>query len=648
MGDSYEISQAGARQSPAILESLRSFPPVGTAASPSPAYQARLSLLNSAVVFPPTPARATLYEITVHNLTYKVVSKYSREKKEKILLNNVSARANHSEVLAIAGPSGSSKTTFLDALAGQIKRSSLKGQILVNGKPMDSNFRRVSGYVTQDDAMYPTLTARETLMFSARLRLPGAMTIEEKRNRVESLIEMLGLKDCADTYVGDEKVRGVSGGERRRVSIGVDLVHDPAVLLLDEPTSGLDSTSALHVMQILSNMAVKRNRTVLLTIHQPSYRILDTINKFLVLSRGNVIYYGDVPEMEKYFNDLGYSMPENMSVVEHALDIIEEAQDQPEGIAHLVESQVKYQQNKDAMRLVAIGSPLIGQQCDDMSKPSFATSMMSEMWVLAHRCLLTTCRSKLLFVTRISLQIVAALIIGSLFYNSGHDYKGILQRTGYFNFALVTIIFSSNEALPIFLNERHIYIRESSRGAYRTLPFVISQALVMLPFQFLLASIFSSISYFMVGLVPTATAFFTFIGIVFLTLCVSNSLVAFVASVVPDENGGQTVILCICAMYYLLSGFFVQRTGIPWYWIWLHYLSSFKYPYELMLANEYGHLRKVWWFFGVDSQRVLEYFDAGKVADHLWINYVAMVSFMIGYRVLFYLSLRFNTKNVRQ
>lgn len=108
-------------------------------------------------------------------------------------------------------------------------------------------------------------------------------------------------------------MRGVSGGERRRVSIGVDLVHDPAVLLLDEPTSGLDSTSALHVMQILSNMAVKRNRTVLLTIHQPSYRILDTINKFLVFSRGNVIYYGDVPEMEKYFNDLGYSMPENVS-----------------------------------------------------------------------------------------------------------------------------------------------------------------------------------------------------------------------------------------------------------------------------------------------------------------------------------------------
>ena len=117
------------------------------------------------------------------------------------------------------------------------------------------------------------------------------------------------------------QVRGVSGGERRRVSIGVDLIHDPAVLFLDEPTSGLDSTSALQVMQILSQMAVKRNRTVLLTIHQPSYRILDTINKFLVLSKGNVVYYGGVSEMETYFNNLGYSMADNVRNLSFVLSL---------------------------------------------------------------------------------------------------------------------------------------------------------------------------------------------------------------------------------------------------------------------------------------------------------------------------------------
>lgn len=254
---------------------------------------------------------------------------------------------------------------------------------------------------------------------------------------------------------------------------------------------------------------------------------------------------------------------------------------------------MKYQQTKEAVEFGPLGSPYNAPQTMDTFKPAFATSIFSEMWVLGYRCVLTTFRSKLLFLTRIclsvghrllgthinvsihplasfepklnpslcdvSLQIIAALIMGSLFFHSQYNYKGILQRAGFFNFALVTLIFSSNEALPIFLAERQIYIRESSRGAYRTLTFVIAQAVVMIPFQLIIALVFSSISYFMVGLVSNVWAFFTFVFVTFLTLCVANSFVAFVASMVPDENGGQTVILAVSAMYYLFSGFFVTR-----------------------------------------------------------------------------------------
>ncbi|KAH9544559.1 hypothetical protein CY35_12G000500 [Sphagnum magellanicum] len=135
------------------------------------------------------------------------------------------------------------------------------------------------------------------------------------------------------------QIRGMSSGEKRRVSIGVDLIHDPFVLFLDEPASGLDSTSALQVMQILSQMVVTCHRTVLLTIHQPSCRLIETINKFLVLARGNVIYHGGISRMADHFSGLGHSMPAHVNVVEYALDVINDNQDQPEGLQKLLESQ---------------------------------------------------------------------------------------------------------------------------------------------------------------------------------------------------------------------------------------------------------------------------------------------------------------------
>jgi ABC-type multidrug transport system permease subunit len=156
-------------------------------------------------------------------------------------------------------------------------------------------------------------------------------------------------------------------------------------------------------------------------------------------------------------------------------------------------------------------------------------------------------------------QILVGLTVGTLFLHARHNYQGIEQRTGYFNFAIATLIFTSNEALPIFLQERQIFIRESSRGAYRASSYVLSQAATMLPFLFLLATLFSATSYFLVGLVATPAAFLMFVLIVFLTLCVANSFVSFVASVVPDMTGSQTIVLALDAYFYLFSGLFIPR-----------------------------------------------------------------------------------------
>jgi ABC-type multidrug transport system ATPase subunit len=170
----------------------------------------------------------------------------------KILLSHVSGEAKQGEILAVLGPSGSGKSTLLDALANQIARESLQGSITLNGEKLKSStlLKVISAYVMQDDMLHSMLTVEETLMFAAKFRLPRTFSKEEKMDRVQVLIDQLGLRKAANTIIGDEGHRGISGGERRRVSIGVDIVHDPIILFLDEPLSGLDSASAYLVIKV--------------------------------------------------------------------------------------------------------------------------------------------------------------------------------------------------------------------------------------------------------------------------------------------------------------------------------------------------------------------------------------------------------------
>jgi ABC-type multidrug transport system ATPase subunit len=186
------------------------------------------------------------------NRVQDVSDDIERPPSTKTLLDHVSGEARQGEILAILGPTGSGKSTLLDALANRIAYKRLDGSITLNGERMKDGalFKVISAYVMQDDMLYPMLTVQETLMFAAEFRLPRTSSRTEKMKRVQTLIDQLGLRRAADTIVGDEGHRGISGGERRRVSIGVDIVHDPIILYLDEPLSGLDSTSAYLVIKV--------------------------------------------------------------------------------------------------------------------------------------------------------------------------------------------------------------------------------------------------------------------------------------------------------------------------------------------------------------------------------------------------------------
>ena len=180
-----------------------------------------------------------------------------------------------------------------------------EGRVLVNGAAAtQGRLRSLSVCVMQDDVLMRTISARECITFSARLRLPRSMPTAAKVARVEHLIAQLGLDKCADTAV-----QGLSGGERKRTAIGVELVTDPRLLFLDEPTSGLDSATALSVMQLISQLASGEGRTVVTTIHQPSSEIFALFHRLLLLADGRTAYDGPASDAVRYFSDLGYPCP---------------------------------------------------------------------------------------------------------------------------------------------------------------------------------------------------------------------------------------------------------------------------------------------------------------------------------------------------
>ncbi|OMP02727.1 ABC transporter-like protein [Corchorus olitorius] len=427
--------------------------------------------------------------------------------KTKTLLNDISGEARDGEILAVLGASGSGKSTLIDALANRIAKGSLKGTVTLNGEVLESRMLKViSAYVMQDDLLYPMLTVEETLMFAAEFRLPRSLSKSKKKMRVQALIDQLGLRNAAKTVIGDEGHRGVSGGERRRVSIGIDIIHDPIILFLDEPTSGLDSTSAYMVVKVLQRIA-QSGSIVIMSIHQPSYRILGLLDRMIFLSRGQTVYSGSPANLPLYFSEFGHPIPEHENRTEFALDLIRELEGSPGGTKSLVEFNKSWQSMKhpreaepdrlglslkEAISAAISRGKLVSGATNDGSStsmvPRFANPYWKEMLVLSNRSILNSRRMPELFGIRLGAVLVTGFILATVFWQLDNSPKGVQERLGFFAFAMSTTFYTCADALPVFLQE---------------------------------------------------------------------------------------------------SGFFINRDRIPAYWIWFHYLSLVKYPYEAVLQNEF-------------------------------------------------------------
>ncbi|KAH9053006.1 hypothetical protein EDB83DRAFT_2395574 [Lactarius deliciosus] len=248
------------------------------------------------------------------------------------ILEGITGSVRPGQVLAIMGASGAGKSTFLDILARKRKRGLVGGMTLVNGREVsDADFRKVIGFVDQEDTLMSTLTVYETILYSALLRLPRDMSIEAKQFRTLETMNELGILGIKDSRIGDSGHRSISGGEKRRVSIACELVTSPSILFLDEPTSGLDAYNAFNVVESLVSLARNYNRTVVFTIHQPRSNIVALFDQLVLLAQGRLVYAGEFGKCQSYFDSVGQHCPPGFNIADYLIDLTASVEKESKG-----------------------------------------------------------------------------------------------------------------------------------------------------------------------------------------------------------------------------------------------------------------------------------------------------------------------------
>ncbi|XP_057765671.1 ABC transporter G family member 21 [Salvia miltiorrhiza] len=609
----------------------------------------------------PQPVRFSVHPVTLkfEDVWYSIEIESRQGGMSRTIVSGVSGTARPGELLAMLGPSGSGKTTLLTALGGRLP-GKITGSITYNGQALSSGMKRRTGFVAQDDALYPHLTVLETLTYAALLKLPSSLTRREKAEQAEMVAAELGLTRCGNSIIGGPLLRGISGGERKRVSIGQEMLVNPSLLLLDEPTSGLDSTTAHRIVATLRCLA-RGGRTVVTTIHQPSTRLFRMFHKLVVLSEGSPIYSGAAAPAMDYFASIGYEPgfnfvnpadflldlangvtpdprheddDENHGKQEHHLDDLQSTKQfliysYKKNLQPLLKEEIRQQDQHNSRK-----SSLSSSRCSD--------NQWTNNWWLQFKVLLSRglkerkheSYSGLRMFQVISVSIISGLLWWHSDANHIQDQVGLL-----FFFSIFWGFFPLFNAIFVFPLERPIIVRERSSGMYRLSSYYIARMVGDLPMELVLPTIFVTITYWMGGLKPSLLTFALTLAVVLLNVLVAQSLGLALGAVLMDVKQATTLSSVLMLVFLLVSGYYIQH--IPMFIDWLRYISFSQYCYRLLVGVQYSENEVYECGFGSGSCRAYDFPAIKYLHIHnMALDVAALVLMLVGYRVLTYVALR--------
>ncbi|KAH9219946.1 P-loop containing nucleoside triphosphate hydrolase protein [Leptodontidium sp. 2 PMI_412] len=540
---------------------------------------------------------AHLLNNTVRNFIWQDVTvtvKDNKTGKPKAILDNVEGIVKAGEICALMGPSGCGKTTLLNVLAHRDAAAGarVEGVTLINGSsPSAGAFRRMTCYVEQEDALIGSLTVRETLHFAARLAHKNTISKADRIKRIDALLDSFGLRHQQHTLIGTPIRKGISGGQKRRVSVAAQLITAPKIMFLDEPTSGLDSAASYEVIQYIKEVAKRNNLIVIASIHQPSTSTFQMFDKLLLLSGGKPFYFGSVEGVETYFQSLGFPMPFRTNPAEFILDLmnIDFASHQEAAKQRLHEMQVGWARSNKARDVAAqihATSSLV--EPPSTTKPS-SSSFFTVVMTLVHRSFIKSYRDVVAYGIRIAMYIGLAIMMGTVWLRLESKQSDIQPYINAIFFGSAFMSFMAVAYVPSFLEDRLTFIKERANGLYGPTAFMLSNFLIGLPYLFLIAVIFSVIAYWLSNFQPTAEAFFTWIMWLFLDLVAAESLVVLVSTVAPVFVISLAVTAFANGLWMSVGGFLVAPTILNVFWRYVfHYIDYQSYVFQGMMVNEFA------------------------------------------------------------
>ncbi|XP_063165820.1 broad substrate specificity ATP-binding cassette transporter ABCG2-like [Candoia aspera] len=619
--------------------------------------------------------------MTFYNVCYFVKFKTGylgfRKEVKKNILYNVSGMMKPG-LNAILGPTGSGKSSLLDILATRKDPEGLSGDILLDGMILPSHFKCMSGYVVQDDIVMGTLTIRENLMFSAALRLPLSMSKYEKKQRVEQVLKELDLAKVADSKVGTYFTRGVSGGERKRTSIGLELLTNPRVLFLDEPTTGLDASTANAVLLLLKRMSLQ-GRTIIFSIHQPRYSIFKLFDSLTLLAAGKLLYQGPADNALTYFRNLGFVCEPYNNPADFFLDIIngdssavamskmtvhnsviEATEREQETIAVTLAVQFSkcnyYKKMIEELGALSVEQKKQGAMFKGIP---YSTPFFHQLKWLSRRTFKNLIGNPQNSTAQIAITTVLGIITGAVFAGVKNDATGIQNRIGALFFLATNQVLNSITTVELFITEKRIFIHEYISGYYRVSAYFFSKIIAdMMPMRTLPGIILTSLNYFTIGFKPSVESFFIMmITIIFIAYAASSLALAIATG--QNVTSVANLLINICFVFMIVfSGVLVNLTTISPWLLWLEYFSIPRYGLNALQINEFTGLRfctehpagvnvtcvSTSSFTICTGEEYLKMQGIGTTSWDMWQNHVALLCMTFIFLTIAYLKLKFLKK----